>query len=91
MFHVLHEFVPKKEMENEKIFGEQGVVGDQLSVERGVNCLLELSNGFTKEERLEGLHFEIGDFHAAMKFLQVKTIHIFKKTLLMKLYHIFSQ
>ncbi|XP_065054579.1 uncharacterized protein LOC135683293 isoform X2 [Rhopilema esculentum] len=71
VLHVLHELVPKKEMENEKLFAEQGVVGDQLSVERGVNCLLELSNGFTKEERLEGLHFEIADFQAAMKFLQL--------------------
>ena len=52
--------------------GEQAVVGDQLTVERGVNSLMELSNGFTPEERNEGIHFEIADFHGGMKFLEVK-------------------
>ena len=37
----------------------QGFVADQLSVERAVNCLLQLSNEFTSEERLEGIHMEI--------------------------------
>ncbi len=67
----LHKFVPYIEKSGEKIFQEQGNVGDQLSVERAINCLLQVSNGFTAEERLEGLHFEVGDFHAGMKFLQV--------------------
>ena len=46
-------------------------MADQLSVERGVNALFELSNGFTPEERLEGLHLEIADWHAGNKFLKV--------------------
>ena len=49
----------------------QGVVGDQLSVERGINQLLQVANGLTPEERKEGLHMEIADFHAKMKYLQV--------------------
>ena len=67
----LHTLVPVYEEDGEKKFGEQGIVGDQLSVERGVNCLLQVSNGFSSEDRFDGIHFEIGDFHAAMKFLQV--------------------
>lgn len=50
---------------------EQGVVGDQLTVERGINALMEVSNGFTSKERKEGLHFEAADFHGGMKFLEV--------------------
>ena len=68
---MLHKFVPFAGDEEERVYGEQGSVGDQLSVERAVNCCLQVSNGFTPKERLEGLHFEAGDFHAGIKFLQV--------------------
>lgn len=67
----LHDFVPCEQVQEPNIFGCQGVVGDQLTVDRGVNGLLQLGNGFTKKDRLDGLHFEIADFHAGMKFLQV--------------------
>ena len=67
----LHEkFVPYVDSD-ERQYSEQGFVADQLSVERGVNCLPQLENGFTPKERLEGIHFEIADFHGGMKFLQV--------------------
>ena len=46
-------------------------MADQLSVERGVNCKFQSANGFTPEERFEGMHFEIADFHTEMKFMQV--------------------
>lgn len=55
-------------------YSQQGVVGDQLTVERGVNGLFEVANGFTAEERHEGLHFEIADFRGGMKFLEVSII-----------------
>ena len=71
VLRVLHKFVPCAGSDDDKIYGEQGNVGDQLSVERAVNCLLQVSNGYTPEERLEGIHFEAGDFHVGMKFLQV--------------------
>lgn len=48
------------------MFNKIGVVGDQLSVERAVNCLSSLANGFTAEERLDGLHLEIADWHAEL-------------------------
>ena len=68
---VTEDELEREDANNEPVFGEQGIVGDQLSVERGINGHMSLSNGFTKEERLEGLHFEVADWHAGNKFLQV--------------------
>eukprot|EP00794_Sanderia_malayensis_P014507 gene14507-16016_t len=56
--------------EEDRIYNEQGVVGDQLSVERGGNAKFNFANGFTPQERFDNMHFEIADFHAEMKFLQ---------------------
>ena len=67
----LHSYAPCDNVENPTHFSYQGVVGDQLTVERGVNSLLQLSNGLTAKERLNGLHLEVADFHGGMKFLQV--------------------
>lgn len=52
------------------------MVGDQLSVERGVNGHMLLANGFTPEQRCDGLHFEIADWHGGNKFLEVITIKL---------------
>ena len=52
-------------------YGRQGITGDQLSVERAINCQFQSSNGFTPAERFDGMHFEISEFHTEMKFLQV--------------------
>ena len=67
----VHEYVPYHGDDEDRKYGDQGVVGDQLSVERGVNGHMSLANGFTPEERVEGLHFEIADWHAGNKFLEV--------------------
>lgn len=67
----LHKYVAACSEDEDKQCGEQGVVGDQLSVERGVNGHMSLENGFTPDERADGLHFEIADFHAGNKFLEV--------------------
>ena len=67
----LHQYVPYHGENAEREYSSQGLVADQLSVERGVNALFELANGFTPEERLEGLHLEIADWHAGNKFLKV--------------------
>ena len=58
-------------IEKQKRFSAQGIVGDQLSVERGVNSLMQIANGLTPDDRKDGIHFEVKDFHAQMKFLQV--------------------
>lgn len=69
--HQFHSYVPQDSTQGETVFNRVGVVGDQLSVERAVNCTSSLANGFTPEERLEGLHVEIADWHAELKFLAV--------------------
>lgn len=70
----LHKYVPFSGEGEQKSYADQGVVGDQLTVERAVNGHASLSNGFTTEERLDGLHFQIADWHAGNKFLQVNII-----------------
>lgn len=57
--------------DKQRTYKEQGVVGDQLSVERGTKAQFHMANGFTPQERFENLHFEIADFHSEMKFMQV--------------------
>lgn len=75
MKKVLHQiqqqYVPKVNDGENTLFHEVGIAGDQLTIERIVNCLLSLSNGFTQEERLEGIHAEIADWHAELKFLSL--------------------
>ena len=39
--------------------------GDQLTVERAVNVISSVANGYTREERLEGMNSQLGDWHAA--------------------------
>ena len=71
----LHQYVLFYGDDDERVYGRQGVVGDQLSVERGVNGHCSLANGFTPEERLEGLHFEIADWHGGHNFTEVGRYH----------------
>ncbi len=72
MLSELHKnYVPYVDIgvQEDKTLTEQGFMADQLSVERGVNGLLQLKNGFTSEDRLDCIHMEIADFHTQMKFL----------------------
>ncbi len=71
MSHIHDDYVPCNNKENPTKFKAQGIAGDQLIVERGVSSLLQVENGFTNKEKLDGLHMEIADFHGGMKFLQV--------------------
>ena len=75
ILRALHKYVPHNGDGEERKYGEQGIVGDQLSVERAVNGDMSLANGFTPEERVEGLHFEVADWHAENKFLEVFIYH----------------
>eukprot|EP00794_Sanderia_malayensis_P002674 gene2674-3093_t len=66
----LHQYVPTARLEDEQIFGDLAIVGDQLTVECGVNARNTLVNGFERKERLEGLHFEFADWHGINKGLE---------------------
>ena len=71
VLHEIQNYVPCYGEEEDKVYAGQGVVADQLSVECGVNCLLQVANGLTAKERMDGIHLEVADFHTKMKFLQV--------------------
>ena len=45
--------------------------GDQLSVEHAVNTIASIANGYTQEERLDGINLQLGDWHAGVKLLTV--------------------
>ena len=70
----LQKYVPEYQENGKVQYAEQGIVGDQLTVQRGVNALFEVANGFTANERHDGIHFEMADFHGGMKFLEVKYV-----------------
>ena len=68
----LHSYVPRQRAgDGDTLCHETGLVGDQLTVERTVNCMLSMVNAFTPDERLEGMHPEIADWHAEMNFSSV--------------------
>ena len=64
--------------------GDQGVdgqlfSGDQLTVERAVNVIASVANGFTPKDRLEGINMQLGDWHADVKLLSVsKTLFTYQ-------------
>ena len=84
----LHKYVPYHGKGAKRVYGDQAIVGDQLTVERGVNSHNTLTNGFTPKDRLEGLHFEVADWYGVNKSLAVKTFVYFvlKKNTMRYLY-----
>ena len=76
-----HEYVAHHGRGKKRVYADQAIVGDQLTVERGVNTHNTLNNAFTPEEKLEGLHFEVADWHGVNKALGVrvfKTMFFFR-------------
>ena len=49
--------------DEERKYETQGFAADQLSVERAVNAVMQVSNAFTPEYRFDGMHFEIAEIH----------------------------
>ena len=75
MLEIMHANVPSWTSDEEVThFTDIGHAGDQLTVERAINSLLAVSNEFTATEGLEGMHFEIADWHTELKFLDVSII-----------------
>ncbi|CAB3986254.1 Hypothetical predicted protein [Paramuricea clavata] len=73
----LHQYVPYAGEGDERKYCSQGIVCDQLTVEQVVNAHMTLSNGFTPEERMDGLHCGIADWHAGNKALNVLFSHLY--------------
>ena len=66
-----HEYLPNL---GDDRFDGQLFAGDQLTVERAVNMISSVSNCYSAEARLEGMHFQLGDWHAVVKFLDVSIV-----------------
>ena len=74
MIEILRHFqayLPYTTVDDKKIFLNQLCSGDQLSVERAVNAIHSVANGYTAEDRLEGFNMQLGDWHTGVKILEV--------------------
>ena len=61
----------------EEQFDRVPVVGDQKAMERGVEAQFSVRNAYTKRRRLEGLFFQLADWHHENKFLVVNRLCLF--------------
>ncbi|KAL9955364.1 hypothetical protein ACROYT_G036674 [Oculina patagonica] len=69
ILRILHEWVPHTNDNGVEIFDRVPVVGDQLTLERGLEGQFSVSNAYSKRGRLEGLFFQLADWHLENKFL----------------------
>ena len=67
-----HSYLPRKP---DCSYDSQLFAGDQLTVERAINVKASVANGYSPEDRLEGINLQLGDWHAAVKLL---TVSMFK-------------
>ena len=65
----LHGLVPVTNDDN--MFDCVPVVGDQKTIERGVESQFSVRNAYSKTRKLEGLFFQLADWHHENKFLSV--------------------
>ena len=55
-------------------YDPQLFAGDQLTIERAVNVISSVANGYSPKDRLEGITSQLGDWHAGVKILSVSLI-----------------
>ena len=67
----LHVLVPVVEVDGNEVFDRIPVVGDQKILVRGVEAQFSVRNAYSKARRLEGLFFQLADWHHENKFLSV--------------------
>lgn len=67
----LHGLVPVVEADENEVFERIPVVGDPKTLERGVEAQFSVRNAYSKARRLEGLFFQLADWHHENKFLSV--------------------
>jgi hypothetical protein len=70
-----HTYLPKK-WNGE--YDSQLFAGHQLSIERAVNVISSVANGYSPEDRLEGINRQLGDWHACVKLSTVSISQIIK-------------
>lgn len=64
MLEILQQFYTYLPSDGHESVDPQLFCGDQLTVERAVNVIASVANGHIPEDRLEGMNFQIGDWHA---------------------------
>ncbi len=79
----MHKWVPYTNQNDREVFDTVPVVGDQKTMERGVEAQFSISNAYSKEKRLEGLSFQLADWHHENKFLGVCAQLFFNTTVYM--------
>ena len=72
MISILQQFHTYLPQIDDMKYDSQIFTGDQLTVERAVNIIASVSNGYTPEDRLEGMNMQIADWHSGVKILEVK-------------------
>ena len=70
----VQQYLPTVGKDEKVKFAEQGIVGDQLTIERAVNAVKSMANGYTHLECLDGFHIGIADWHSGVKFLSVSKL-----------------
>lgn len=63
---------------NERLWSS-GVYVIHQRLSANVNVIASVANGHTLEDRLEGMNFQIGDWHAGVKILSVSFEDIYRK------------
>ena len=58
-------------------FDSQLFAENQLTVERATNVVASVSNGYSAKDRLEGINLQLGDWHAAVKILDVSCLCVY--------------
>ena len=71
-----HSYLPRKD---DGGYDDQLFAGDQLTIERAVNVKASVANGYSPEDRLDGINLQLGDWHAAVKLLTVSVFLFFYK------------
>ena len=66
-----HSYFPRK---SDGGYDSQFFAGDQLTVERAVNVLASVANGYSPEDQLEGINLQLGDWDAAVKLLTASVL-----------------
>ena len=74
MLEILKQFQSYLPRSGDGGYDGQLFTGDQLTVERAINVIASVSNGYTPEDRLEGINLQLGDWHAGVKLLTNKNL-----------------
>ena len=77
MLHILKQFHSYLSRTRGDGYDSQLFAGDQLTVERAINVQASVANGYTPEDRLDGINLQLGDWHAAVKLLSVSVILLY--------------